>query len=354
MRLVSTTITANAEATIGRAIASVVAWVDAVVVVDTGATDRTIAIAREAAGAKYVGASFAWVDDFAAARNAALRAAHTDAGGDWAVMVDTDETIDLRGECIRTELARTGAPHLTIAHESGTYEQPRFFRLPAAGRFSGPTHEAYEPAILETRLRRCIFRDEPKSPEDLRLKFSRDVRILREHLKTHRAPRWFYYLGDALQHLGQIDEAIKAWKTCTSLRGWDEEGAWACYRRAQCHVGRAEWDSAIEACAEGLAVHAGIGELAWLAGFAQWRAGRHEQATWWSLHAIALGCYRGCGGDVPRRSFRVPKAHWEGPYDVLRFALRALGSAKGADEAEQSFRAAKAQREAASQLQPVR
>ena len=89
MKLVSTTLTGNAAPIIGDALASVVRWVDACLVIDTGVTDDTLAIARNVAKDKYVERSFAWMDDFSAARNFALDAAH-DIGGDWAVTLDTE------------------------------------------------------------------------------------------------------------------------------------------------------------------------------------------------------------------------------------------------------------------------
>jgi hypothetical protein len=113
---------------------------------------------------------------------------------------------------------------------------------------------------------------------------------------------------------------------------------------AECHCLLAEWSRAVDACAMGLARHAGIGELAWLAGWASFKAGAHQQAVWWSRSAIALGCYRGCGAAVKRISFRNPFALWEGPYDVLRFALAALGDADGAAEADRTRLLAAAER----------
>ncbi len=59
---------------------------DEMVLVDTGSTDDTVALA-EAAGARVL--HHEWDDDFAAARNASLAAAT----GDWAFVLDIDERI---------------------------------------------------------------------------------------------------------------------------------------------------------------------------------------------------------------------------------------------------------------------
>jgi len=76
----------NEAARIVRALASAASCVDELVVLDTGSTDATVALARSA-GAR-VG-HFKWCDDFAAARNAALELADAD----WNVVVDADEWI---------------------------------------------------------------------------------------------------------------------------------------------------------------------------------------------------------------------------------------------------------------------
>ncbi len=339
MKLVSTTLTGNNEDVIGEAIASVVDWVDVVLVVDTGVTDRSLEIAREIAKEKYVERKFPWVDDFSAARNFALDAAR-EVGGDWALIIDTDETIDRSGgDDIATVLANATVPHFMVFDATRTYSKPRFFKLPTASRFHGPTHEAYPTTEHDQRtLEGYVFHEKTKTPERLRAKFERDARVLRAYTGKHpNQPRWFYYLGDALQSLGRTREAITAYEACAALRGWNEESSWACYRAAECWCVLGEHGRAVDACVTGLACHPGIGELAWLAGFASYRAGKMHDAVWWSRTAIALGCFRGCGAQVVRISFRNPTALWEGPYDVLRFALRALGDAAGADEAERLF-----------------
>ena len=77
----------NEELTLGHCLASVQGLVDEIVVVDTGSTDATVALA-EAHGAKI--AHFPWSDDFAAARNESLRHCTKD----WVLVLDADEAVD--------------------------------------------------------------------------------------------------------------------------------------------------------------------------------------------------------------------------------------------------------------------
>lgn len=78
------TIARNEEKNIARSIQSYRDFVDEIVVVDTGSTDRTAEIARQM-GARVV--HFDWCGDFAAARNFALGQVN----GDWIVFLDADE-----------------------------------------------------------------------------------------------------------------------------------------------------------------------------------------------------------------------------------------------------------------------
>ena len=59
------------------------------------------------------------------------------------------------------------------------------------------------------------------------------------------------------------------------------------------------------------------------------------------------GTFAGSGAEVPRIGFRHPPALYEGPSDVLRFALRRIGDEAGADEAERLYQEAKAARDEA-------
>jgi hypothetical protein len=64
--------------------------------------------------------------------------------------------------------------------------------------------------------------------------------------------------------------------------------------------------------------------------------------------AVANGLYEGQGARFARISFRFPTALYEGPYDVLRWAHKALGDGAAAAEAERKFEQARKAREAAN------
>lgn len=347
MKLISTTLTGNSEDKISDAIKSVVDWVDQCLVIDTGVTDRSLAIAREVAGDKYVERKFPWVDDFAAARNFALEAAH-ELGGNWAMSLDTDERIQTYGEDVRSILEKTGIDCLLVMHHSETHYRERIFRLPARHRFVGPTHESYPGYDSFAILPRTRTFELPKTPEQAIRKFVRDATVLTEYIaKYPDQPRWHYYLGDALQNLRRYEDAIDAYMNCAKLRGWAEESAWACYRSAECYTILGRYDDAIEACSAGMARHPGIAEIPRLAAYASYLAKRMPHAVWWARLSIAMGLFEGHGAQAMRTGFRNVHALYEAPYDVLRFALKDLGDEAGAREAHEKYIAAIAAREAA-------
>jgi glycosyltransferase involved in cell wall biosynthesis len=345
VKLVSTTLTGNNEDIIGDALRSVVEWVDLCLVIDTGVTDRSLEVAREIAGSKLVVQKFPWVNDFAKARNFALMSAHA-LGADWAIAVDTDEGIHPNGEDLRKTLGSLTAGLLLMPDKGRNYTKERAIRVPTTSRYVGPTHESFVPDERGSAIsERAFFSELPKTSEQLALKYERDVETLRAYSQLHPSDaRWHYYLGESLKNLGRFDEAILAYQTCTDCNGWDEESAWACFRAAQCHEEKREWGKMVEVLSRGIGRHAGIAELPWYAGYACLKMGKNQQAIYWARLAITWGNFAGHGKMVKRIGFRFLPGLYEGPFDVLRFALKNVGETKLAEEAAKAFGAAKAAR----------
>lgn len=340
--LISTTITNNAEKIIGDALRSVVDKAHLCLVVDTGVTDRSLEIAREVCGEKLRVASFRWTGSCADARNFALEeAARLATPDDFAITVDTDERIHLATEWLCADVTLT-------KDEGGFYSKERIFRLPARGRWVGPAHEAFirfPDATIQTQGL-SHFVELPKTPDQLKKKFELVLAALEPYVLAHPDPRWHYYLADAYAELGRAEEAIASFDACASLRGWDEEAAWACYRAGELLCRENRFDEAISRAADGLCIRPDVAELAWLAAWASFQAGRLPHAVAWARMSASIGEYH--RGPSSRIGFRHPAALHEGPYDILRFALVKLGDKPGADAANTIYLDAKTRREAIS------
>jgi glycosyltransferase involved in cell wall biosynthesis len=133
----------NEERFLPACLESVRGVVDEIVLVDTGSDDSTVAIA-EGAGAKVI--HYPWQDDFAAARNQALRAAT----GRWMLVLDADERLAPdAGDEIRQALTlpgwEVGYLHFVNVTDDGSlsheWTAPRLYRLSRGIRFIGRIHE---------------------------------------------------------------------------------------------------------------------------------------------------------------------------------------------------------------------
>ena len=274
MKIVSITLTGNNADLIGAALVSVVHWVDACIVIDTGVTDESLIIASAIAGAKYVEGKFEWVSDFAAARNFGFEVAK-EIDANWAIIVDTDERIHLEVNNIRDAIASLVGDVFLVYNTNRSYYKEKLFRIPTPGKYIGATHEYFNCCSeARTFMDAIAFSEVPKTAAASAAKFNRDLEILKRLVQEEPTnTRWFFYLGETLKNLGDFKQAIIAYRDCANLNGWDEEAAWACYREAECWVALEEWQEVINACAKGLTKHAGIAELAWLAAYASYYAG---------------------------------------------------------------------------------
>ena len=135
---------------------SVQDFVDEMVVVDTGSTDETVALAQ-ACGARIE--HLEWPGDFAPARNAALE--HVK--GDWVLVLDADE--QLRTEAIPKLKALMAQPDVLVInllrHELGAAMAPysnvsRLFRRHPRIQWSKPYHSMIDESVA------ALMRDEPQ------------------------------------------------------------------------------------------------------------------------------------------------------------------------------------------------
>ncbi len=142
-------ITKNEAARLPRCLASVAAVAHEIIVVDTGSTDDTIAVASQF-GAHVLRAT--WNDDFSAARNVALDAAACE----WILSIDADEWLSPSGH--RALFQAIAAPDVCaykvslVNHLDGGREDrellTRLFRRDPRVRFKGRIHEQVTEALV--------------------------------------------------------------------------------------------------------------------------------------------------------------------------------------------------------------
>lgn len=200
-------------ARIGRAIRSVRGLVDEVLVLDTGSTDDTVQRAR-AAGARVE--HFAWVDDFAAARNASLDLATADVR----LVLDADEWLAGGQEAAVAALrdlpeGAAGAVVQRNAVLAGGRETvtdvPLVRVLPRGARYEGRVHE--QPAgydgVVGTGL---VLEHDGYLPDSNAAKQGRNERLLRMDIADGVADAYTWFqLAKDLEVQQRFAEAADAY-----------------------------------------------------------------------------------------------------------------------------------------------
>jgi tetratricopeptide (TPR) repeat protein len=148
MKLSLCAIVQNEETALPRCLESVRDWVEEMVILDTGSTDKTRQVARELGATVY---EFPWCDDFAAARNAALEYAR----GEWILVLDADEVLTPAIiPHLQDAIARDNTLVVNLVrHEVGATQSPyslvsRLFRNHPELRFSRPYHATIDDSAI--------------------------------------------------------------------------------------------------------------------------------------------------------------------------------------------------------------
>ncbi len=227
----------NEEATLAECLQSVAGLVHETIVVDTGSTDGTRAIAAKLGARAF---DFNWVDSFSAARNASLEPAT----GDWILWLDGDEYFDAENRAKLKALVEglRDEPAAYIMRQRSASEVPgepptlvdqcRLFRNHPQIRWSYRVHEQILPAVNAARhqvrfIDICIDHSGYTDPAIRARKSERNLRLL--HLDEAEQPNepftlfnlgWIYmehhqparavpYLRRSLEQCGRGDSIVR-------------------------------------------------------------------------------------------------------------------------------------------------
>ena len=223
-RLALVMIVKNEARGLARCLQSVQGVVDECIVLDTGSTDDTVAIAQ-AHGARV--AHFSWVDDFSAARNAALALS----SADWHLVLDGDEWLPTAQESPQTlaslQQLRHQAPRFVgllelrsafdAQGQSASSWLPRV--LPGSVRYTGRVHEQPEWQGPRQRLPMHVHHD-GYLPEQRTSKGDRNQRLLALALQDQPDDAYLHYqLGKDLEVRDQFGQAWPAYASALALLG---------------------------------------------------------------------------------------------------------------------------------------
>jgi glycosyltransferase involved in cell wall biosynthesis len=206
------------ERSIQRCLNSFSSHVDRMLVLDTGSTDNTIALAK-AAGAQVN--AFRWIDDFSAARNAALELA----SADWHLMADADEWLQGGSEYLpglrRGLCNRIGTVLIQNQYDSRgqsgvlSARVPRL--LPGNVRYRGSIHEQpdSELPVCEIPL---TFGHDGYCEEQRHKKAGRNERLIRAALSTEPENSYLLYqLGCELRARKSYSDAVSVYQLALRL-----------------------------------------------------------------------------------------------------------------------------------------
>ncbi len=193
---------------------------DELIIVDTGSTDGTVRIAKEA-GARLF--NFQWGDDFSAPRNFALE----QATGDWIVFLDADEgflhpekvweqlrKIDAMQPAIDAVMVTRVNVDLETNRQQGNDQAARLFRNLPQIRYRGRIHETIAHSTRNLHLYQddgalTLYHTGYAGKSGLQ-KDERNLRLLRQDVSEYGEQPWHYmYFADCYLNLKDYDQAMK-------------------------------------------------------------------------------------------------------------------------------------------------
>lgn len=215
-------ITKNEAKNISRCLQSVKDIVNEIIVVDTGSTDTTVAIAKQAGAQVF---HYQWNNDFAAARNYALEQAK----GDWIIFLDADEYIaadkienvrplidkihgNRKIEAVRCQMNNLEGIDGSLRSSNPTI---RIFRRSPVIRYQGRIHESVYKCgkpikMINVTTRLLVIYHTGYTGETVIEKIRRNTVLLEEEVKSGIVRDLTYsYLSDGYWRNGKYEKAIQ-------------------------------------------------------------------------------------------------------------------------------------------------
>ena len=307
----------NEAARIERVLSCARPFCDELIVVDTGSTDNTAALA-EAMGAKVF--HFPWVNDFAAARNFSF----DQATGDWILWLDADDWLDDAtieiGHRLKNEFLATCPTDVVFCpydyaqdeHGKNTLMQrrERFIRRAAGLRWVGRIHECVAcDGGKATHAPEFIVRHH-NPPQHIEAKKGRNLAIFESYIDVQTATaRELYLYGGELRAAGRLQESAAVYERYLQVWPTDqydlfEEPYVVCVDLCETYRHLKDYPAALRAAGRGIAFNAARAECYALAGLVHVDTG--SAAAAFPLFLAAAACRAPTHGGLVYSQFYDP------------------------------------------------
>ncbi|EFM10623.1 glycosyl transferase family 2 [Paenibacillus curdlanolyticus YK9] len=278
----------NEEDVLRRCLDSVAEIVDEIVIVDTGSTDRTKAIAAAYTDAIY---DFEWIDDFAAARNYAF----SQATSAYILWLDAD---DLFLEADRRKLLElkaslqpdidTVSMHYNLAQDeygrvTRSLRRNRLVKRSRNFKWIGAVHEYLEVYGVS------LASDIAVTHASLRHDHNRNLRIYEKRLEAGEAfgPRDLYYYANELKDHARYEEAIAYYvKFLETREGWVEDNIAACGKLSDCCAAIGSSEQTLDYALLSFRYGSPLPEFCCRIGFWHLNQGAYATAAYWYEAAL--------------------------------------------------------------------
>ena len=238
----------NEEKVLSRCLDSIKDFVDEIIIVDTGSTDRTLETASPYTDKIY---SYKWTDDFSSARNYSF----SKASMDYCMWMDADDVLEesSRGKFLRLKESLSPDADMvmmkyhTSFDEAGnpvfSYYRERWIRNDSKYCWVGEVHEVIPPEgnIKYSDIAVCHKKTGPGDPD-------RNLKIYQKMLAEGRElePRQCYYYARELYYHKLYQDAIPVFEQfLDSPNGWIENKIETCALCADCYYKLEREDTAL-------------------------------------------------------------------------------------------------------------
>lgn len=292
----------NEELTLSRCLNSITNVVDEIIIVDTGSSDNTKAIAKQYTNKVY---DFIWCNDFSRARNYAFSLATSD----YLMWLDADDVVPKSTQNKIRELKKNlNADVYMFKYDIGfinnkpslSYFRERIIKNCPNAIWQGAVHECIAPFGIVEKIHNSI-----QHKKERHWNSCRNINIYENILKSRELnPRELYYYGRELfDHCRYLEAIVKFREFVTRGDGWIENNIDALYLSAICYKKINQNNNAIDCLFKTFEYDIPRANVCCQIGDIFMENKKYEEAIYWYKVATKLKDITHKGGFVERKYY---------------------------------------------------